>query len=176
MLGVETDQDGGAAVVSRTWRRLDQKYSLITRGKIGRKAVFTSLREDGSREDYTAPSGRDVDNRYFQLPFDYWTDDQAWYRTLNLAAKAMLLISSTLKPGFILPGERVPEWYGISESSAQRGLQELRGVGLLNRSISYKPTPLDKIPMTEVHHYTLVPPFGRAEKRRLSVVPKIVGA
>lgn len=83
-----------------------------------------------------------------QLPFDYWTDDQAWYRTLTLAAKAMLLIGSSLKPGFILPGERVPEWYGISESSAQRGLQELREVGLLNRSISYKPTPLEKMPMT----------------------------
>lgn len=176
MLGVETDQDGGAAVVSRTWRRLDQKYGLIARGKVGREAVFTSLREDGTREDYTAPSGRDLDNRYFQLPFDYWTDEHAWYRKLTLAAKAMLLISSTLKPGFILPGERVPEWYGISESSAQRGLQELREVGLLNRSISYKPTPLEKIQTTEVHHYTLVPPFGRPEKRRLSVVPKITSA
>jgi hypothetical protein len=30
--------------------------------------------------------------------------------------------------------------------------------------------------MTEVRHYTLVPPFGRTEKRRLSVVPKIVSA
>lgn len=176
MLGVETDQDHGAAVVSRTWRRLDQKYGLITRGKTGRKAVFTSLREDGSREDYTAPSGRDVDNRYFQLPFEYWTDDQAWYRRLTLAGKAMLLVSSTLPPGFILPGERVPEWYGISESTAQRGLQELRDVGLLNLSISYKPTPLEKIQTTEVYNYTLVPPFGRTEKRRLRVVPKIVSA
>ena len=64
----------------------------------------------------------------------------------------MLLISSTLPPGFILPGERVPEWYGISESSAQRGLAELREVGLLNLSISYKPTPLEKIQTTEVYN------------------------
>ena len=75
-----------------------------------------------------------------------------------------------------MPGERVPEWYGISESSAQRGLAELREVGLLNLSVSYKPTPLEKIPTTEVYNYTLVPPFGRIEKRRLRVVPKIASA
>lgn len=61
MLGVETDQNGGAAVVSRTWRRLDQKYGLITRGKVGRVAVFTSLREDGSRDE--CPSGMGSANR-----------------------------------------------------------------------------------------------------------------
>lgn len=171
MLGAETDRDHGAALVSRIWRRLDQKYALITRAKVGRQGVYTSLREDGSGEPYTAPTGRDGD-RYFRLPFAYWTDEQAWYRTLSLPAKAMLLVGSTLKPGFVLPGERVPEWYGISESTAQRGLQELREVGLLNRSTSYKPTPLEKVPFTEEHHYTLVPPFGRSGKsRRLSVVP-----
>ena len=145
MLGIETDQDHGAAVISRTWRRLDQKYGLVTRGKTGRRAVFTSTREDGSREAYTAPSGRDIDNRYFQIPFAYWTDAEAWYSTLTLAAKTMLLISSTLKPGFILPTERVPEWYGVSTETAQRGLKELRDVGLISRSTSYKETPLEAI-------------------------------
>jgi hypothetical protein len=172
MLGVETDQDHGAVVVSRAWRRLDQKYHLIARGKVGRKAVFTSLREDGSGEDYVAPSGRDVDNRYFQIPFAYWTDEQAWYRTLSLVAKAMLFIGSTLKAGFILPTERVPEWYGVSAETAQRGLKELRDVGLLNRATSYKETPLEDLMYTQEHHYTLIPPFGRIEKRRLKVVPK----
>lgn len=176
MLGVETDLDHGAAVISRTWRRLDQKYRLITRGKVGRKAVFTSLREDGSREDYTAPSGRDIQNRYFQLPFAYWTDPEAWYRTLTLAAKAMLLISSTLKPGFILPTERVPDWYGVSAETAQRGLKELRDAGLISRATSYKETPLEAVRYTQEHHYTLTPPFGRAQKRRLTVVPDAVGA
>jgi hypothetical protein len=170
MLGAEIDKDQGAALVSRIWRRLDEKYHLISRAKVGRKGVYTSLREDGSGDPYTVPTGRDGDN-YFRLPFAYWTDEQAWYRTLSLPSKAMLLVGSTLKPGFILPGERVPEWYGISESTAQRGLQELREVGLLNRAISYKSTPLEKVPMTEVHHYTLVPPFGRGgQTRRLSLV------
>ncbi|MEB3023474.1 MULTISPECIES: hypothetical protein [Mycolicibacter] len=170
MLGAESDKDHGAALVSRIWRRLDEKYGLVSRAKVGRQAVYTSLREDGSGEPYTAPTGRDGD-LYFGLPFEYWTDEQAWYRTLTLPAKAMLLVSSTLKPGFILPSERVPEWYGISESTAQRGLQELREVGLLNRATSYKPTPLQKIPMTEVHHYTLVAPFGRTTRaRHLSLV------
>jgi hypothetical protein len=170
MLGAETDKDHGAALVSRIWRRLDQKYNLISRAKVGRKGVYSSLREDGSGAPYTAPTGRDGDN-YFRLPFAYWTDPQAWYRTLSLPAKAMLLVGSTLKPGFILPGERVPEWYGISESTAQRGLQELREAALLTRAISYKPTPLEKVPTTEVHHYTLISPFGRSgQTRRLSLV------
>jgi hypothetical protein len=138
--------------------------------------VFTSTREDGSREAYTAPSGRDIDNRYFQIPFAYWTDAEAWYRTPTLAAKTMLLISSTLKPGFILPTERVPEWYGVSTETAQRGLKELRDVGLISRSTSYKETPLEAIAYTQEHRYTLAPPFGRTQKRRLTVVPNTVGA
>ncbi|MGD9622323.1 MAG: hypothetical protein AB7G47_20055 [Mycolicibacterium sp.] len=176
MLGIESDRDHGATVVSRTWRRLDEKYGLIARGKKGRKAVYTSLREDGSREEYTAPSGRDVDNRYFQLPFAYWNDDNAWYLNLTLPGKAMLLIASSLKPGFILPTERAPDWYGVSTETAQRGLKELRDVGLITRNTVLKETALETVPLTQEHHYTLVAPFGRNVKRRLSLVPKSVSA
>ncbi len=33
VLGAHTDSDGGAAVVSKTWKRLDTKYHLIERGR-----------------------------------------------------------------------------------------------------------------------------------------------
>ena len=38
------------------------------------------------------------------------------------------------------------------------------------------PRTLETIQTTEVYNYTLVPPFGRTEKRRLRAVPKIASA
>ncbi len=45
--------------------------------------------------------------------------------TLSLPGKAVLLIAHSLRPGFALPVEKAPEWYGISADTAQRGLAEL---------------------------------------------------
>jgi len=165
VLGVHTDKDGGAAVVSKTWNRLDTKYNLIERGRSGRIAVFTSRREDGSGQPYTSPDGTSREERFFTLPFEYWTAEQAWYRTLSLPAKAVLLIGSTLKPGFVLPTERARDWYGISTETAQRGLRELREAKLLHRKTVLRKTPLGKTMTTQEYHYTLFPPFGRQTKK-----------
>lgn len=164
-LGVHNDSDGGAAVVSKTWKRLDIKYNLIERGRSGRIAVFTARREDGSGEPYTSPDGSSRDDRFFTLPFEYWTAEQAWYRSLPLNAKAVLLIGSTLKPDFVLPTDRAKDWYGISTETAQRGLRHLREAGLIHRRTVLRATPLGPTMTTQEYHYTLHPPFGRQNKR-----------
>lgn len=174
-LGVHTDSDGGAAAVSRVWRRLDQTHHLIARGKKGRTGVYTSLCEDGGGDPYTSPSGTGVDGRYFQVPFEYW--EQGWHHSLSLPGKAMLLVGSTLKPPFLLPVDKVPGWYGLSTETAQRGLAELRDLGVLIESIELKYTPLTATMTTREYRYTLAAPFGRIQRaRHLTVVPDAAGA
>lgn len=126
MVGHSGDSDEGRAAVSKGWARLDQKYGLVTRSRRGRLAKITALADSGDRSAYAAPSAP-----YFRLPFDYWLDSECWYRRLSLPGKAVLMIALTLKPGFVLPSERGPIWYGVSPDTVERGLVQLRNEGLL---------------------------------------------
>lgn len=164
-LGLAHDADGGVTAVSKTWRRLDVTYKLVSRGRSGRLAVFTALREDGTGQPYTSPNGGRLAERYFTIPYDYWTAEQHWYVTLPFAAKVVLLIGSTLGPGFLLPTEKAPSWYGLSTDSAERGLRKLREANLLTRATITKPAPLSPLNFTQEHRYTLAAPFGRPQRR-----------
>jgi hypothetical protein len=44
----------------------------------------------------------------------------------------MLLIALSLRPGFPLPYERGPAWYGLSADSTEKGLRDLQNAGLLD--------------------------------------------
>jgi len=169
-IGVHDNDDGGIAMVSKIWRRLDETYRLVQRHRDGRLAVLTALREDGSGEPYTSPNGKARADRYFTLPFEYWTADQRWYVTLSLPAKVMLLIASSQAPDFVLPTEKANAWYGISTESAERGLRTLREVGLLSRRTTLKHAPLSPTGTTQEYHYTLTAPFGRLKKPKLTVI------
>jgi hypothetical protein len=164
-LGLPTPQDDGTAAVSKVWRRLDETYGLVARARKGRRAQVTVLYEDGSRRPYTYPNGRG-DDRYFKLPYAYWTEDKAWYRTLSLPAKATLLISLSLRPPFILPTELAPRWYGISTDSAERGLRELRDIGVLDRRIDRKTNWLVGEGYVTQYRYRLLPPFALQRRTR----------
>ncbi len=169
-LGFHQDVDHGVTGVSKAWRRLDTTYRLVERGRDGRLAVLTSLREDGSGTDYTSPDGATAAERYFTLPLAYWTDEQAWYSSLPFPAKAMLLVASTLKPGFVLPTERAKAWYGISTESAERGLRRLIDVGLLDRTVTVKDAPLSPTGKTQEYRYTLARPFGHRRRSTLTLL------
>jgi len=61
--------------------------------------------EAGRGDPYTRPRTA-TDDRWFNLPYDYWP--QGWREKLNLPGKAMLLIALSLTtnfPCFYLPGE-----------------------------------------------------------------------
>jgi hypothetical protein len=168
-LGLPTPRDNGAATVSKIWSRLDNKYHLVARSRRGRLAKVTALDENGSGKGYVYPSGGGS-NRYFKIPFQYWTGQ--YYLTLSFTAKAMLMIALSLRSPFILPTTRVREWYGVSADSAERGLQELRDKGLLDRKLTVKPAPLAPLSITQEYRYTIRPPFHRrTSKGRLTVVP-----
>ncbi|MGF1651808.1 MAG: hypothetical protein ACFCUP_00615 [Actinomycetales bacterium] len=169
-LGLHNDAGHGVTAVSKTWRRLADTYRLVERGRSGRLSVITSLREDGSGKPYTSPSGGTRAERYFTLPFEYWASEERWYRTLTFPAKVMLLIGSTLKPGFVMPTEKARDWYGVSTESAERGLRVLRERGLLERTTTVKDAPLSPAGKTQEYHYTLHRPFGRLGRPKLTVV------
>ena len=73
----------------------------------------------------------------------------------------MLLVALHAKNNFELPAERVPEWYGWSADTAERGLATLEQLGLLTHITRLKKAPLSPTGLTKVNRYLLHPPFGQ---------------
>jgi hypothetical protein len=149
-----------ATAVSKVLTRLEKRH-LIERGRRGRSREIrvTLLREDGTGEPYTRP-GKANGDRFLKLPHAYWTD--GWHEKLDLPATAMLLVALHEKPGFELPTEYVPEWYGWSADTAERGFKTLRDHGLLQVYTRFKKAPLSPTGLTEVNQYYLLGPFAQA--------------
>jgi hypothetical protein len=167
-LDLGTDASAGAAI-SKTWKRLED-LGLVERARRGRWASVKPLREDGSGAKYDRPRGKGRADRYFQIPFAYWTAPEGWHRRLTLPGKAMLLVALSRPAGFILPAEKALAWYGLSEDTAERGFRELRHADLLSVRPQYDVAPLAPAGYTEHRRYTLEPPFGpkaaRPRRRR----------
>jgi len=157
-----------AAAISKIWKRLEN-LTLIERARKGRRASITPLCEDGSGRPYEHP-GR-VRDRYFQIPLSFWTDENFWCRRLGLAEKAMLLIALSLRDEFILPVERVPNWYGISSDTASRGITGLLKTGLLTYRHVEKKAPLAPEGFTVDRHYSLAPALRLASERKNKLTP-----
>jgi hypothetical protein len=176
-VGIAIGEDIGSAAVSKVWRRLEDKYSLIRRERRGRLAKIIALREDGSGRPYEIPTGYSWNDRYFKIPFGYWLDAERWHTTLSLRGKAALLIAFSLPSPFILPAERAPAWYGVSADTLERGLHELIDHGVLSRVLRVRKAPLAPTGKTRVAEYerlgAFAPPTGSAPtstSQRLRVV------
>lgn len=132
---------------------------LIARQRTGRarQVTVTLLRPDGTGAAYTRPDGS-AKERFLKLPNTFWTE--GWYEQLDLPATAMLLVALHEKPGFELATERMPDWYGFSADTAERGLKTLRDLGLLHIHTRVKKAPLSPTGATRVNVYTLVGPFA----------------
>lgn len=143
---------------SKTLRRLRER-KLITSQKVGRsrKVQVGLLREDGSGDPYSRP-GKDGQARagkdtYLKLPNSYWL--QRWNERLSLPGLAMLLVALHAKDSFELPTERVPEWYGWSADTAERGFAELIRLRVLTKATRLAKAPLSPTGLTAVNTYTL---------------------
>jgi hypothetical protein len=137
-------------------KRLEDR-NLVKRGRSGRYSSVTLLREDGSGDPYQRPQWTGGD-RWLQLPYAYWL--QGHFVSLSLPAKAMLLIALSLPDDFHLPSERAADWYGISPDSAERGLRELRTVGLLRTDRRWVKNQRSDTGWTERLTYTLAGSFS----------------
>jgi hypothetical protein len=159
----DTTRDATAASaatgVSKILRRLEERR-LIERERAGlkRKVRVTLLREDGSGQAYTRP-GKGNTDRFLRLSHRFWLD--GWYERLDLPATAMLLVALHEKLNFELPTERVPDWYGWSADTAERGLATLEQLGLLTHTTRLKKAPLSPTGLVKVNRYLLQEPFAQ---------------
>ena len=60
-----------------------------------------------------------------------------------------------------LPTEHMPEWYGWSADTAERGLRELQRIGLIRKEQHLKEAPLSPTGITVVNEYYVCPPFDK---------------
>lgn len=156
--GVGVTGRNGPAAVSKAWMRLE-RLRLVQRDRNRRLVKVTALAEDGSGAPYEYPT-RD----YFKIPHAYWGD--GWYVTLSLAGKATLLIGMSLAPPFVLPADRAPAWYGLSADTAERGLRELQGHGLLAATRRYRTDWGSPTGKTLEVKYALKRPFKRPRRHQ----------
>jgi hypothetical protein len=136
--------------------RLEQR-KLISRARTGRarQITVTLLKPDGTGAPYgNRPLGATADDRFFNLTNRFWTE--GWHQQLDLPATAMLLVALCEPPGFELVTERVPEWYGWSADTAERGLKTLEHHGLLTVQKRVRKAPLAPTGTTVRNVYTLV--------------------
>jgi hypothetical protein len=152
-----TPGQAGANAASKALTRLEER-KLIVRERVGRGGVrVTLLREDGSGADYARPGAGNSD-RFLKLPHRYWTE--GWFRKLDLPATAMLLVALHEKPGFQLPAERMPTWYGWSADTAERGFKKLIELGILSKQTRYVKAPLSPTGLAALNEYTLTGAFA----------------
>lgn len=159
------------ATVSKIFRRLEDR-SLIERSWSGRRLSVALLREDGSGTAYEAPNKPEL---WFRLPFAYWDPNLRWYEKLSLPAKAMLLVSASLRSPFYLPYDKAGDWYGISADSAAKGLTQLVRARILSTQSEQKVAPLAPEGFTTTRYYTLDPTLG-AEASERRVAPRRISS
>ncbi|MBN9618338.1 MAG: hypothetical protein J0H43_01160, partial [Actinobacteria bacterium] len=152
----DAERRSASSAATKLLTRLEQRH-LISRARSGRarQITVTLLKPDGSGADYgNRPLGATADDRFFNLTHRFWTDD--WHRQLDLPAVAMLLVA-LCEPltGFELATERVPEWYGWSADTAERGLKTLHDHGLINVHKRVQKAPLAPLGVTIRNVYTL---------------------
>jgi hypothetical protein len=176
-IGTTTTASGTSAntAASKILTRLVDRQ-LIRRERSGRARMVrvTLLREDagghsngGEPVPYTRPDGKSLPNRFFSLHHDFWLE--GWCDRMTLAGVAMLLVAlhetGRTKPTFRLPTHRVPEWYGWSADTAERGLRELQDQGLLSGQRIWRPEPLSATGVGSFNEYALLSPFSTSTAR-----------
>jgi hypothetical protein len=132
-LALDRENPGAPSQVSKALSWLaDDPHKLITTKRNGRSLEVFRRHEAGAGP-YTQPQPKkDPDDKFFYLPFAYFTE--GWHHRLKLPGTAVLLIAlarSSDRVWFQLPTEHAPADYGISADTVKRGLDELRDAQLL---------------------------------------------
>jgi hypothetical protein len=149
--------------ISRNFSWLETQR-LVRSERAARLRRVYLLQDDGSGRPYTRPrpGQPEFDRGYFNVPYEYFREGYLF--ELSLAAKATLLICLAQNPIFTLPTDRAATWYGVSADTLQRGLDELRTLGLLNVWSRMKKAPRARYGVTAVNHYRLLGPFVQRRK------------
>lgn len=156
-----------ASTLSRAWADLIE-LGLVRKERENRLIRVVPRREDGGA-DYEAPGGRrDRWNAYFTLPDAFWNDEV--FAKLTLPALVMLLViakETSRQKSVWFTYDGAEEWYGIKPKSAQNGLDELRELGLVKRTVEAIQAPLAPTGKSVHMHYALTGDFGYESRKAL---------
>lgn len=138
LLGLDDPEHAGARVVSNTWAELAARNLVsMTPGQYtGDVPTVRLLREDGSGEPYTIPTGRDGDT-YRRVPESVWESliPGAMVTGAGLAMYLVALRTAYIKgelDGLAFPSAHFREEYGLGESTRKSGLRNLVDQGVLD--------------------------------------------
>ncbi len=159
----EAHAAASTAGISKVWSVLEDQKLIGRQARIRRLANVLPLHESGSGQPYQVPGldRKGTSKGYFYVPGSYWLEN--WQNTLSLPAKAMLLIwlsATHREPAFSMTYEQTPQWYGLSERTAERGIQELLKVGLMTEVRQRVRAPRTSLGFTYVHHRMLTGDFS----------------
>ncbi|WP_051772809.1 hypothetical protein [Saccharothrix sp. NRRL B-16314] len=146
-----------------------EEMGLVERAHEGRRIIVRPLKETGDRSPWTR-AGEDSGEGgpgFFVIPHAFWTGGLS--ERLTMPGKAMFLVllhdtQSPRTPTFHVALERMAEWYGISERTAERGYRELDTAGVLTHHVQKIVDHRHPIGRRTVHHRALVPPFGTRDR------------
>jgi hypothetical protein len=127
------------------------------------------LREDGSGQEWTPPTGED-DNpdlkAYMTVPHALFSDDTL--DQLRLPGLAVLLVAlkeTNAKAVFSIPVDRFKQWYGFSERTAERGYRELADATLVRVHRQLMRDSRAPRGVKSVYHRILLGAFGTQARR-----------
>lgn len=151
--------------LSESWTNL-VALKLVNRVRERRRSRITARTEVG-KDGYTRPDGKRPQDHYLVLPGVFWTD--LWFDRLSLAGLAVLLIllkETGKAPEKHLTVDETAKWYGIGESTAKKGFQELLEQGLADSRDEYVRADYVANGYTVRRYYTLTGAFSTDARQK----------
>lgn len=155
------DEAASFGAAKSRWSKVVSKLTtlkLIERERKGNEMQYRLLHEAGSGDAYTRPK-KVADGHWLRLPYSYWFE--GYDVALTHTEKLMLLIALDQLDGFVLPFNQARNWYGVSESTAQRGFKGLEERGLLTKTSSFVISARSPTGWAEELRYTLQGAFSK---------------
>ena len=142
------------AAASSRWSKVVtrlERLRLLERHRVGNIMNYLLLDESGTGDPYSRPT-KLAHGRWFSIPHQYWLE--GWDEKLSTPEKVMLLIALDQPDAFSITYERFSDWYGISASTAKRGLTGLAQRGIIEVHIDFHVSGRSPTGWSEVRSYT----------------------
>lgn len=156
----QASEQSAKTAAGKIFARLEKRGLIKRMHEGGKRDVRVQLlAQDGSGQDYQRPK-----TGFLRLSHEFWKSKLD--ERISLPALAMLLVILGERQPCELPSERMPDWYGWSADTAERGFHELVHLGIINKQSRSKKTPLSPTGFTKVNEYSVLPPYDRSSQEQ----------
>jgi predicted transcriptional regulator len=145
------------STLSRTWKYL-VKVGLVEKKRGAKGRLKVAPRMEDASAPYEFPTGAKGVGRemYFVVPDRFWIEEDFARLALPGLAVLLVILKETNKaPEFRVTHEQIADWYGLSRSTVDKGLAELRAIGVLEERVEWIPARLSKIRTTTATYLSL---------------------